>query len=129
MQIGRTNALAMSLTGILKSILLIAAAMVIWQTPLTLLQGVGYSIALVAMCYYSMGGFDEAKGYLKMAQEWLSENSTMLLSSKPQYQVVPSLNEDRSVLDAERGDAPSTSGQRREENGKAEDEKGAAKQS
>lgn len=90
----------MNLTGILKSILLVAASMIIWQTPMTLLQASGYSIALAAMFCYSTGGLDAAKGHL----QWLKENVKILFSSEQTYQVVTSSSDDRDILDVERGD-------------------------
>ncbi|OAQ87667.1 triose-phosphate transporter [Purpureocillium lilacinum] len=44
--VGRTSGLVMALTGIFKNILLIAVSVVIWNTKITLLQAVGYSLAL-----------------------------------------------------------------------------------
>ncbi|KAJ4393229.1 hypothetical protein N0V93_002437 [Gnomoniopsis smithogilvyi] len=52
--IGKTSALAMNLTGILKSVLLVFAAIVIWNTPITFLQAFGYGIALVGLFIYSL---------------------------------------------------------------------------
>lgn len=53
-QIGKTSALAMNLTGILKSVLLVFMAILIWSTPITLIQAVGYSIALVGLLLYAL---------------------------------------------------------------------------
>lgn len=53
-KIGKTSALAMNLTGILKSVLLVFAAIVIWNTPITFLQASGYAIALVGLFIYSL---------------------------------------------------------------------------
>ncbi|KAM4056307.1 triose-phosphate transporter family protein [Hirsutella rhossiliensis] len=53
--IGKTSGLVMTLTGIFKNILLIVVSIVIWQTEITLLQGVGYTIALAGLTYYSVG--------------------------------------------------------------------------
>lgn len=44
----------MNLTGILKSLLLVASSVLIWATPITLTQAVGYSIALAGMFYYAL---------------------------------------------------------------------------
>lgn len=44
----------MNLTGILKSLLLVAASVLIWATPITLVQAVGYGIALAGMFYYAL---------------------------------------------------------------------------
>lgn len=53
-KIGRTSALVMNLTGILKSIILVVASAAIWATPMTPTQLIGYGIALVGMFYYSL---------------------------------------------------------------------------
>lgn len=45
----------MTLTGILKNILLVIISVLIWRTPITALQLVGYSIALAGLVYYSLG--------------------------------------------------------------------------
>lgn len=54
MQIGRTSAPVMNLTGILKSIILVVVSAAIWATPVTWVQLVGYGIALAGMFYYSL---------------------------------------------------------------------------
>ena len=51
----------MTLCGVLKDILLVAASMLIWGTPVSGLQFFGYSIALGGMVYYKLGG-DSIKG-------------------------------------------------------------------
>ncbi|KAL2760437.1 hypothetical protein ACRALDRAFT_2094427 [Sodiomyces alcalophilus JCM 7366] len=53
--IGRTSGLVMTLTGILKNILLIATSLFIWRTDISLLQGIGYSIAVLGLVVYSTG--------------------------------------------------------------------------
>lgn len=54
-QIGKTSSLVMTLTGILKNILLVIASVMIWHTSITFLQFLGYAIALVGLVYYSIG--------------------------------------------------------------------------
>lgn len=54
--IGKTSSLVMTLCGVLKDILLVAASMMIWNTPVTALQFFGYSIALIGLVYYKLGG-------------------------------------------------------------------------
>ncbi|KAK8088721.1 hypothetical protein PG997_003682 [Apiospora hydei] len=68
--IGKTSALAMNLTGILKAILLVVASMLIWGAPVTLMQVVGYSIALVGMFYYSMGP-DTTNAHFEICKSWV----------------------------------------------------------
>ncbi|KAL4722732.1 hypothetical protein ACLX1H_009967 [Fusarium chlamydosporum] len=53
--IGKTSGLVMTLSGILKSILLVAASVIIWNTQISLLQTLGYSIALMGLVLYSVG--------------------------------------------------------------------------
>lgn len=52
----------MTLCGVLKDILLVAASMFIWQTPVTALQFFGYSVALGGLVWYKLGG-DKMREY------------------------------------------------------------------
>ncbi|KAH6611255.1 triose-phosphate transporter [Trichoderma cornu-damae] len=70
--IGKTSGLVMTLTGIFKSILLVIASVLIWSTQITLLQAVGYTIALAGLTYYSLG-YDQLAGLGKMALSWINE--------------------------------------------------------
>ncbi|EXJ56913.1 hypothetical protein A1O7_07257 [Cladophialophora yegresii CBS 114405] len=70
--IGKTSSLVLTLCGILKDILLVAASMMIWGTPVTNLQFFGYSIALGGMLYYRLGA-EQLKGYLQQAGRSWSE--------------------------------------------------------
>lgn len=45
----------MTLTGILKNILLIIASVVIWHTSITFMQFAGYAVALFGLVIYSTG--------------------------------------------------------------------------
>lgn len=64
----------MNLSGILKSILLVGASIVIWATPITFTQVVGYAIALAGMFYYSLP--PEGLGpQAKVLGEWLGGNA------------------------------------------------------
>lgn len=60
--IGKTSSLVMTLCGVLKDVLLVAASMMIWGTHISGLQFFGYSIALCGMVYYKLG-YDALKGY------------------------------------------------------------------
>ncbi|KAH0425731.1 DUF250 domain membrane protein [Colletotrichum camelliae] len=53
--IGKTSGLVMTLTGILKNILLIIASVLIWKTSITFMQFVGYAVALFGLVIYSTG--------------------------------------------------------------------------
>ncbi|GIJ87880.1 hypothetical protein Asppvi_006793 [Aspergillus pseudoviridinutans] len=70
--IGKTSSLVMTLCGVLKDILLVAASMMIWQTPVTGLQFFGYSIALIGLVYYKLGG-DKLKEYAGQANRSWAE--------------------------------------------------------
>ena len=56
----------MTLCGVLKDILLVAASMFLWQTPVTGLQFFGYSIALMGLVWYKLGG-DKMREYTSSA--------------------------------------------------------------
>lgn len=60
--IGKTSSLVLTLCGVLKDVLLVAASMIIWRTQVTGLQFFGYGIALGGMVYYKLG-YDALKGY------------------------------------------------------------------
>ncbi|KAJ5644974.1 sugar phosphate/phosphate translocator [Penicillium longicatenatum] len=64
--IGKTSSLVMTLCGVLKDILLVAASMMLWNTPVTALQFFGYSVALVGLVYYKLGG-DKIREYTGQA--------------------------------------------------------------
>lgn len=53
--IGKTSGLVMTLTGILKNILLVVISVMIWSTHITGMQFLGYAIALAGLVYYSIG--------------------------------------------------------------------------
>lgn len=53
--IGKTSAVVLTMSGILKDILLVIASLVIFMDPVTLQQYFGYSIALAGLCYYKLG--------------------------------------------------------------------------
>jgi hypothetical protein len=56
----------LTLCGVLKDILLVAASMAIWGTPVSGLQFFGYSIALGGLLYYKLGG-EQLKQYASSA--------------------------------------------------------------
>lgn len=70
--IGKTSSLVMTLCGVLKDILLVAASMMIWNTPVTALQFFGYSIALIGLVYYKLGG-DKIREYTGQANRAWAE--------------------------------------------------------
>jgi len=57
----------MTLSGVLKDILLVIASMVIFFDPVSLLQAFGYSIALGGLVYYKLGA-EKIKSYLAEGQ-------------------------------------------------------------
>jgi hypothetical protein len=65
----------MTLCGVLKDILLVAASMAIWNTPVTALQFFGYSIALAGLVYYKLGA-DKIKEYTGQANRSWAEYGT-----------------------------------------------------
>ncbi|KAH8907009.1 triose-phosphate transporter [Coniochaeta sp. PMI_546] len=68
--IGKTSSLVLTLCGVLKDVMLVAASMLIWGTEVTALQFFGYSIALGGMVYYKLG-FEALKGYAGEAgRQW-----------------------------------------------------------
>lgn len=53
--IGQTSAVVLTMSGILKDILLVFASMLIFHDPVTGQQFFGYSLALVGLVYYKLG--------------------------------------------------------------------------
>jgi drug/metabolite transporter (DMT)-like permease len=53
--IGKTSAVVLTMAGVLKDILLVAASMLIFHDPVTGQQFFGYSIALAGLVYYKLG--------------------------------------------------------------------------
>lgn len=80
--IGKTSSLVMTLCGVLKDVLLVAASMMIWGTPISPLQAFGYTIALGGMVYYKLG-FDALKGYAGEAgRHWAEFGATRPVARK-----------------------------------------------
>jgi drug/metabolite transporter (DMT)-like permease len=61
--IGKTSSLVLTLSGVLKDILLVFASMFLFKDPVSLLQAFGYTIALGGLIYYKLGG-EKLKEYL-----------------------------------------------------------------
>lgn len=57
----------MTLSGVLKDILLVMASMLIFRDPVSGLQAFGYSIALCGLVYYKLGA-DKIKEYIGQGQ-------------------------------------------------------------
>jgi len=53
--IGKTSSLVMTLSGVLKDILLVCASMLIFADPVSGIQAFGYTIALAGLVYYKLG--------------------------------------------------------------------------
>ncbi|PLB52518.1 TPT-domain-containing protein [Aspergillus steynii IBT 23096] len=68
--IGKTSGLTMTLVSIPKNILLIFASVVIWHTQIGGLQVFGYTIALLALVYYSLG-WEKLKGLWEDGRGWV----------------------------------------------------------
>ena len=60
----------MTLCGVLKDILLVAASVAIWKTEVTPLQLFGYSIALCGLVYYKLGGATIKAQFSDMGRTW-----------------------------------------------------------
>ena len=60
----------MTLCGVLKDILLVAASVAIWGTPISALQYFGYTIALSGLVYYKLGGATIKAQFSDMGRAW-----------------------------------------------------------
>ena len=61
-QIKKTSSVVLTLSGIPKSILLAVVDMIVYHTPMSLMQGIGFSIAGLGTYYYSLLGSSAVKG-------------------------------------------------------------------
>lgn len=59
----------MTLTGILKNILLVIVSVMIWSTQIAPLQVVGYALALAGLLYYSLG-YDQLVQAYQTSAAW-----------------------------------------------------------
>lgn len=74
--IGKTSSLVMTLCGVLKDILLVAASMMLWNTPVTGTQFFGYSVALIGLVYYKLGGDKMAEYTGQFGRAWAEYGQT-----------------------------------------------------
>jgi Flp pilus assembly protein TadB len=61
----------MTLTGVLKNILLVVISVMIWNTHISWLQTLGYAVALGGLIYYSVG-------YDQLAQGWKIASTSLV---------------------------------------------------
>ncbi|KAI9725156.1 MAG: hypothetical protein M1828_003498 [Chrysothrix sp. TS-e1954] len=68
--IGKTSSLVLTLSGVLKDILLVMASMAIFRDPVSGLQMFGYAIALGGLVYYKLGA-EKLKEYMGQSnRQW-----------------------------------------------------------
>src|SRR5579859_4586467 len=72
--IGKTSSLVLTLSGVLKDILLVILSVLIWSTPVTALQMFGYAIALGGLIWYKIGADQAHAAYQKLTAD---ENSPL----------------------------------------------------
>jgi drug/metabolite transporter (DMT)-like permease len=75
--IGKTSGLVMTLTGILKNILLVIISIMIWNTHISWMQTLGYAVALAGLVFYSLGREQLTQGYK------LAHTSIVMLWTSP----------------------------------------------
>ncbi|KAI5865485.1 TPT-domain-containing protein [Durotheca rogersii] len=88
--IGKTSGLVLVLTGIFKNILLVVVAVVIWGTPVTPLQMLGYGIALFGLLLYQ-SGWQDINQSLRAGITWAGGFSRFKLLAQKPLLVVASL--------------------------------------
>ena len=71
-QIGKTSAVVLTLSGVLKDILLVVSSLVIFGDPVTGQQYFGYSIALGGLVYYKLG-VDKLRSMVGDAKMYINE--------------------------------------------------------
>jgi len=70
LQLGKTNAVVYTLSGVLKDILLVFASMLIFRDPVAPLQFFGYSIALGGLVYYKLGAEKLREYFGGFGKQW-----------------------------------------------------------
>ncbi|KAI9773532.1 MAG: hypothetical protein M1839_002068 [Geoglossum umbratile] len=68
--IGRTSSLVLTLSGVLKDVLLVLVSVTMWGTPVTGLQAFGYSIALGGLIHYKLGGEKLREIFREKSMAW-----------------------------------------------------------
>lgn len=72
-QIGKTSSLVLTLSGVLKNIMIVFASMLFYHDTVTGIQFLGFSIALGGLAYYQLGGAPALRGYYAQALNRASE--------------------------------------------------------
>ncbi|KAK3706167.1 hypothetical protein LTR37_012868 [Vermiconidia calcicola] len=68
--IGKTSSLVMTLSGVLKDILLVCASMLIFHDPVAPLQAFGYTVALCGLVYYKLGASTIREYFSEGGRRW-----------------------------------------------------------
>lgn len=63
MQIGKTSSLVLTLSGVLKNIMIVFASMLLFHDAVSGLQFFGFAVALGGLVYYQLGGAPAFRGY------------------------------------------------------------------
>ncbi|KAI4842460.1 TPT-domain-containing protein, partial [Aureobasidium sp. EXF-8846] len=71
--IGKTSSLVLTLSGVLKNILIVFASMLFYHDAVAPIQFLGFSIALGGLAYYQLGGAPAFKGYFGQAKSRFTE--------------------------------------------------------
>ena len=71
-KIGKTSAVVLTMSGVLKDVLLVFASMILFHDPVTAQQFFGYSIALAGLVYYKLGA-DKIHALAKDTQLQISQ--------------------------------------------------------
>ncbi len=82
MLIGKTSSLVLTLSGVLKDILLVFASVLIWGTVVSGLQILGYAIALSGLVYYKLGGETIMNGYQALRKKGLTQMVSRVQSTR-----------------------------------------------
>jgi len=69
-----------TLSGVIKDILLVVLSMLIFGNPVTPLQFFGYSVALLGLVAYKSGGFPSKKSeYEELIRQYLNRNRIIFM--------------------------------------------------
>ncbi|KAL1296922.1 hypothetical protein AAFC00_004532 [Neodothiora populina] len=81
--IGKTSSLVLTLSGVLKNIMIVFASMIMFHDPVSSLQFLGFSIALGGLVYYQLGGAPAFSAYWQNYRSQRESNAISMSDRTP----------------------------------------------
>lgn len=92
-QIGKTSSLVLTLSGVLKNIMIVFASMLLFHDPVSGLQFFGFTVALGGLVYYQLGGAPAFSGYWQAFRAQYGDSKSISLAERS-----PSLLESQTLI-------------------------------